>query len=81
MLTDQEIKNMFNVKLGILPEELQIEQYKTYSFEELTAVLDRRIAIENDPTILDKIAKDYFNYINAPEEDRRTWNFNNLDIY
>lgn len=75
MLTENDIVNAFLDKIGEQPEQSQIEEYATYSLEELNAILDRRILIETNPNMLNNIAEDYKNYMNASEEDKRNWNF------
>lgn len=78
MLTENEIVDLFVNKIGEQPEPSQIEEYSTYSLEKLTEILDRRILIENNPDMLNKIVENYNNYMNASEANRRNWNFNNL---
>lgn len=75
MLSENEIVNVFLNKIGEQPEQLQIEEYSTYSLEELTAVLDRRLLIENDPAMYDKITENYNNYMTASETDKHNWDF------
>lgn len=78
MLSENEIVNVFLNKIGEQPEQLQIEEYSTYSLEELTAVLDRRLLIENDPAMYDKITENYNNYMTASETDKHNWDFTKL---
>lgn len=78
MLTENEIINAFLNKIGEQPEQSQIEEYSTYSLEELIAILDRRLLIENNPDMLNKIAENYNNYMKASEEDKRNWDFTKL---
>jgi hypothetical protein len=75
MLTEQEIVNVFLNKIGEQPEQSQIEEYSTYSLEELTAVLDRRILIENNPDMYDKMVENYNNYMSASATDKHNWDF------
>jgi hypothetical protein len=75
MLTEQEIVNVFLNKIGEPPEQSQIEEYSTYSLEELTAVLDRRILIENNPDMYDKMVENYNNYMSASATDKHNWDF------
>jgi hypothetical protein len=75
MLTEQEIVNVFLNKIGEQPEQSQIEEYSTYSHEELTAVLDRRILIENNPDMYDKMVENYNNYMSASATDKHNWDF------
>jgi uncharacterized protein YsxB (DUF464 family) len=75
MLTENDIVNTFLNKIGQPPEQSQIEEYATYSLEELNAILDRRILIKTNPDMLNNIAEDYKNYINASEKDKHNWNF------
>lgn len=78
MLTENEIVAVFLNKIGEQPEQLQIEEYSTYSLEELTAVLDRRLLIENDPAMYDKITENYNNYMTASATDKHNWDFTKL---
>ena len=78
MLTENEIINAFLNKIGEQPEPSQIEEYSTYSLEELNAILDRRLLIENNPDMIKKITENYNNYMNASVADRLNWNFTNL---
>lgn len=78
MLTENEIVAVFLNKIGEQPEQSQIEEYSTYSLEELTAVLDRRILIENNPDMYDKMVENYNNYMSASETDKHNWDFTKL---
>lgn len=76
MLTENEIVDLFVNKIGEQPEPSQIKEYRTHTLEELNAILDRRMLIENDPSILNTVAEDYNNYLNASSADRQNWDFN-----
>ena len=75
MLTEQEIIDLFMDKVGETPEPIQIEAYKSYTKTELTAVLDRRIAAELDPTYSQRVAEDYMKYMYATPEEQSMWKF------
>lgn len=76
MLTKNNIINAFTNKIGKLPKPSQIKEYRTHTLEELNAILDRRMLIENNPSILNTVAEDYNNYLNASSADRQNWDFN-----
>lgn len=75
MLTNQEIIELFKNKVGEIPDEQQIEEYNNYSFDELTVILDRRIAIERDPTYFQRLAENYQLYLEASLEEKAQWKF------
>lgn len=75
MLTEQEIIDVFLHKVQEQPDSSQIEAYQHLSIEELNAILDRRIAIENnlDPTYLERLKENYQQYLAASPEERLNW--------
>lgn len=75
MLTEQEVIEIFSNKIGETPEPLQIEEYKNYTIEDLNTVLDRSVAISQDPTFYERVAEDYQKYLNATPEERLNWKF------
>lgn len=72
-LTAQQIEKMFMDKVGELPDQSQIDVYANYSIEELTTVLNRRIAIEKDPTYYQRLAEDHTRYMAASLEEQQAW--------
>ena len=73
MLTENEIINLFLIKLGEEPDSAQFEVYKLCSHEELEKILDRRIAIDNDPTFAQRVAEDYIKFLSATPEEQCVW--------
>lgn len=77
MLTEQEIINAFMNKIGSPPEPEQIEAYKDTTIENLERILNRRLALEQnlDPTLPQRIAENYYQYLYATPEEQSVWNF------
>jgi hypothetical protein len=75
MLTNDEITNAFISKVGEPPEPVQLEVYRDFTLEDLHIVLDRRIAIENDPTYYQRLAENYLEFQYATPEQQRLWKF------
>ena len=75
MLTDQEITDAFINKLGEPPEEVQLEIYRDFTIEDLNKVLDRRLAIEQDPTFTQRVAEDYIKFMYATPEEQSLWTY------
>lgn len=72
-LTAQQIEQLFMDKVGELPDQSQIYTYANYSIEELTTVLNRRIAAEKDPTYYQRVAEDHIRYMAASLEEQQAW--------
>jgi hypothetical protein len=75
MLTEQQVVEIFVNKIGETPEMGQIEEYKNYTADELTTVLDRAIAINQDPTFCERVAEDYKKFMAATHDERLNWKF------
>ena len=73
MLSDQDITDAFVTRVGEPPDQAQLAAYRNYTIEELHAVLDRRLAIEQDPTYVQRVAEDYQKFMAATEEERAVW--------
>lgn len=73
MLTDNEITSAFLNKVGEPPADFQIELYKELTIEELNKILDRRIAIDQDPTYPQRLAEDYRKFLKATPEEQLSW--------
>jgi hypothetical protein len=75
MLTENEIINLFLIKLGEEPDSTQLEVYKLCSHEELEKILNRRIAIEQDSTYSQRISENYLKFLEATVEEQQNWKF------
>lgn len=77
MLTSQQVVDLFVERVGERPEPIQIELYMTYTLEELERVLNRRVAMEQnlDPTFMQRVIENYYQYMYATPEERRVWNY------
>lgn len=75
MLSDKEITDAFINKLGSPPEPVQLEVYRDFTIEDLNIVLDRRLAIEQDPTFHQRVAEDYMKFLYATPEEQSLWKY------
>jgi hypothetical protein len=75
MLTNEEITNAFISKVGEPPEPVQLDVYRDYTIEALHVVLDRRKAIESDPTYYQRLAENYLEFQYATPEQQSLWKF------
>ncbi len=75
MLTDQEIIDAFMNKVGEPPEDIQLETYREYTIEDLNKVLDRRLAISQDPTYYQRLYENYMEYQYATPEQQSMWKY------
>lgn len=73
MLTPEQITEAFMSKLGTPPDEMQIQIYSNFDIDTLNNVLNRNLAIQNDPTYDTRLAEDYKNYLAATPEQRKNW--------
>ena len=73
MLTAEQIISSFQSKINEIPDDNLIEIYKDYTQEQLDAILDRNIAIKNDPTFTQRLAENYKAYLAATLEERANW--------
>lgn len=73
MLSEQEIQIMFVNKLDQSPTVEEIELFKDHDQESLESILDRQLAIKNDPTYIPRVVEDYLRYMNASLEEQRNW--------
>jgi hypothetical protein len=73
MLTAEQIISSFQSKINETPDDVLIEIYKEYTQEQLDAVLDRNVAIKNDPTFSQRLAENYKAYLAATPEEQANW--------
>ena len=73
MLTDEEIIVNFQSKLGEVPNNHDLDYYRSCTMEEFLIKLDKRLAIKNDPTFARRLAANYRAYMKASEEERKNW--------
>jgi hypothetical protein len=75
MLTRQQIIDTFITGLDETPSDELIETYQNLKFtqEQLDAVVHRNLAIQQDPTFVQRTIEDYQNYMTVSVEEQLAW--------
>ncbi len=75
MLTDEQITSLFLEIVKEQPEPNQLLIFRNSTVEELTQSLNRRIAIEKDPTYTQRLAENFQLYLTSTEEEKLNWQY------
>lgn len=75
MLTDEQITSMFLEIINEAPDETQLSIYRNSTIEKLTWALNRKLAIDRDPTYTQRLAENFQQYMAATDEEKAVWQY------
>jgi len=75
MLTDDQITSLFLEIVNEEPDSNQLLLFRNSTVEKLTWLLNRRLAVERDPTYTQRLAENYQQYLAASDEEKTNWQY------